>query len=81
VRRSAVTGKAVSKEFAQKNPETTVQESKSKDTERLDWLESQQFNVSHDGKQKLPWWVVSPLRIFKGSTLRKAIDKGMKAVK
>ena len=73
--RSAITGKAVSKDFAEKNKSTTVNEGKSKDTKRLDWLEENGPTIYRNGA----WWILH-LGIGSGGrapSLRKVIDGQM----
>lgn len=71
--RSAISGKAVTSEFAKSNPATTVRVGKSKDTKRLDWLAKNRADV-----------VFAQGSVFVGrgmganKKLRAAIDEAMK---
>lgn len=76
--RSAISGKAVSDEYAKANKSTTVKESKSKDTKRLDWLTRNRAGVSpRETDWWITWWNKGPVDVV-GNSLRKAIDAAMK---
>lgn len=82
--RSAKTGRKVSKDFADKNPETTIREGKSKDTKRLDWMTKNLVDCWARGDG--PGWKLEVIRdgvrsAYTDKSPRAVIDKAMKAEK